>query len=362
MDPNIQTILNRGFVTGDSLLDPLAMRPFINARGESVVMVPTGRVVINSQGKAIPQYAQKKVYTNALLRKYEWELIDAEVMDVMRAPLVGVADLLSNGLTKSLGDIGVSISTYEQLSDMSAANVSMSVTPRKGENDRVEFTPQSIPIPIISKPFTLDLRTLTASRRGGEGLDVTQSRTATVKVRQAMEDMLFNGSDLIVNTFVIYGYTNHPKRLTDTAGAFGGGDFATDGNGHKTLVGMITALKNRGVTGPFGAYISNTQYAQLLSLTGDGDNSNTQLSVIMRTIPDLKFVKSSDRLDSAVGETVVVSLTKETVDLAIGMDVTPVSWAEYGGMVNEFRIMAASAPRVKFDANDTCGVAHATGC
>jgi uncharacterized linocin/CFP29 family protein len=359
MNHNSQ-ILQQGFLSQNQILDPYAMRPYLNARGESVVTEIAG-MKHNAEGMPVPVFRQRKIHTNALLRKYEWEMIDAEVLDVMRQPLVGVADLLNGGLTKTLGGIGVSISTYEQLSDMSAADVSMSVTPKKGEGDRVAFTPQSIPVPIISKPFTLDLRTLEASRRVGESLDVTQSRTATIKVREAIEDMVFNGSSLIVDTFPIYGYTTQTYRVADTATNFGGADWsAADGNAHATIVGMIDALTDLGFTGPFGLYVNPAQYSELLALTGDGDNSNTQLSVILRTIPDLKFVRRSSSLDT--GECVLVNMSKETVDLAIAMEVTPVSWQEYGGLVNEFRIMGAMVPRVKFDANNSCGVAHATGC
>lgn len=359
MNHNSQ-ILNQGYIRGDQILDPFAMRPYLNSRGEAVV-TEIASMKQNADGQMVPVFRQRKVYTNALLRKYEWEMIDAEVLDVMRQPLVGVADLLNGGLTKPLGGIGVSISTYEQLSDMSAADVSMSVTPKKGEGDRVAFTPQSIPVPVISKPFTLDLRTLEASRRVGESLDVTQARTATIKVRQAIEDMLFNGSSLIVDTFPIYGYTTHVRRTADTASGFGGADWsAADGNAHKTIVGMIKAANDAGFFGPFGLYINPTQYSEILQLTGDGDNSNTQLSVITRTIPDLKFVRRSADLDT--GECVLVNMSKETVDLAVAMEVTPVSWQEFGGLVNEFRIMGAMVPRIKFDANNACGVVHATGC
>lgn len=353
-------ILNQGYMDSGQILDPLAMRPYINRRGQKVVAELTG-FKQNAEGKPIPIYREKQVFTNALLRKYEWEMIDAEVEDVMRQPLVGVNDLLAAGLTKTLGGIGVSISTYEQLSDMSGADVSMSVTPKKGEGDRVAFTPVSVPVPVISKPFTLDMRTLDASRRVGESLEVTQARTATIKVREAIEDMLFNGSSLIVDTFAIYGYTTQPKRDTATATQYGGADWsAADGNAHKTIVGMIKALNDKGFFGPFGLYVNSTQYSEIMQLTGDGDNSNTQLSVIERTIPDLKFVRRASRLDA--GECTLVQLTKDVIDLAIGMDVTPVSWQEFGGLVNEFRVMTAIVPRIKYDANNACGVAHATGC
>jgi len=362
MDTN-QVIFQQGYMrAGEDILDPYRMRPYRNNRGENVVVVSNGhRIIQNADGstKLVPVWKEKQIYQNALLRKYEWETIDAAVLDVMRQPLIGIQDLIAAGLTRPLGGIGTSIATYEQLSDMTPADVSMNITPRKGENDRVAFTPQSVPVPIISKPFSLDMRTLEASRKVGESLDVTQARVATLKVREALEDMYFNGSTIQMQSFKVYGLTTAPNRIVDTASVFGGGDFATDANAHKTLTGMIAALIAKGFTGPFGVYVAPTQYSQLLALTGV-NLTETQLSVILRTIPDLKFVKRASRL--ADGLTVMVQLTAEVVDLAIGQDVTPLSWQEFGGLMNEFRVLMAAVPRIKFDANDACGVAVATNC
>lgn len=354
-------IINQGYMSDGMILDPLAMRPYIDPRTGLSYVASVKGIKQNADGTQTPVLAPRRVYQNALLRLRDWELIDAEVLDVMRQPLVGVSDLLGAGLTRPLGGIGVSITTYEQISDMTDATVSMSVNPKKGENDQVEFSPVSIPVPIISKPFFLDIRTLDASRRNGhEGLDTTQIRVATRKVREQMESMLFNGSSIVVDTYHIYGYRNHPRRITDTAANFGGGDFATAKNGHNTLVGMIKALQADGFYGPYGAYVSRNQYSELLRLQGDGSAAQTELEVILRTIPDLKFVKMAPSLPD--GECEVIQLTKEVVDYAIGMDVTPVSWQDFGGLINEFRVMAAAVARIKYDANNQCGVAHATGC
>lgn len=361
MKPN-QAILNRGYMLQSEVLDPHSMRPYMNERGVPVVAIPAGVRKVTQNGKQVEEivFVEKEVRLNALLRKYDWEQIDAEVLDVHRQPLIGIDDLRADGLVRPLDGIGVSISTYEQLSDMSPADVSMSVTPKKGEGDRVTFEPVSIPVPVISKPFTLDLRTLSASQRNGhEGLDATQTRVATIKVRETLEDMLFNGSTINVDGAAIYGYVNVPQRDTDTAANYGGGDFGTDGNGHKTLAGMIEAMADKGFNGPWRAYVANTQYAQLLNLTG-ANLSETQLSVIQRTIPELKSVRRAPRL--ADGITTLVQMSRDVVDLAIGLDITPVSWQEYGGMVNDFRIMCAMVPRVKYDANGNAGVAVATNC
>jgi uncharacterized linocin/CFP29 family protein len=365
-----QQIIKQGFVDQRSLLDVHSMRPFINSRGEVMCSYPVRTEVVkdkdnkpitNKRGEPVTRvvYQNQRVYKNAILRARDWEQVDAAVRDVMRQPLVGLDDLRSNNLTQPLDGLGVTLSTYDQIGDMSPAGVHMNVMPHKVEKDRPEYSAVSVPIPVISKPFTLDLRTLDASRRNGhQGLDVTGIRIATLKVREAIDDIIFNGSTVQLGAFKIYGYTNHPSRIADTAANFGGGDWGTDTNAHKTITGMIAAANLAGFYGPFGLYVSPTQYNQSLTLTGDA-KTQTQLSVIQSTIPDLKYVRRSHKL--ADGSLVLVQLTKETVDIAIGQDVTSVSWQEFGGMVNEFMVLAAMAPRLKDDVDGNLGVVHATG-
>lgn len=300
--------------------------------------------------------ADSAVKTNALLRREEWERIDDAVLDVARTDLVGVADLINLGLTQDLGGLGTIISTYEQLSDMTEAEVSMTGAAR-GERDRVTFTPVSIPVPIIHKDFQLDIRHLLASRNKGEALDTTQSRTATEQVTRKLEKILFNGHAQNLGGNVIYGYTNHPNRNTDTATNFGGGDFGTPGNGYKTIKGMIKVLRDDGYGGPYGCYVATTQYDQLLNLYGSLDN--TELGIIMDRIPDLSFMKPS--YDLADGNLVTVSLRQKVVDLGVAEGIQPVMWQELGGFLMEFRVFSAMVPRIKADKEGKSGVAHATG-
>lgn len=335
-----QQFMEEGRVGDLGLLDVRFMRPYVGMH------------------KNIAAGAAR-IHRNTLLRKYDWEVIDQAVLDVFKDPPIGIDDLRNAGLVKPLGGLGAIISTYQQLSDMTDADVSMDVTPKKGESDRVEFTDVSVPVPIISKPFTLSLRHLEASRRSGEGLDTIQIRTATRKVREKAENILFNGSTKQLQSYKIYGYTTAPHRLTKTAAAWGGGDFGTDTNAHKTLVGMIKNLNEIGFRGPFGVYVSGNQYAELLALTGT-NKSETQLSVILRTIPDLLWVKRSYEL--ADGKLIMVQMTSDVVDLAIGQDIIPVQWTEQGGMLVEFKVMTAMVPRIKYDAEDQCGIAEATSC
>lgn len=298
------------------------------------------------------------VHANALLRKDEWLELDQAILAVSRPRLIGVQDLVGRGLTRRHSGLGAIFSGYERQSDMDPAVIDMDGgTP--GEEDRVEFDQVNVPIPIIHKDFRLSKRHLEASRKLGDSLDTTQAEEAGRKVAEAAEALLFNGTGaLTVGGVTIYGYANHPNRVTDTAAGYGGGDFGVEGNGYKTIVGMIDALTAKGFTGPFGLYLASPQYNELLSRHTDG-SSKSELNAIMEGIPELEFVKKSFDLAAANG--VMVNLSRETVDLAIAQDLVTVQWESRGGMSTHFMVMLASVPRIKADKNNSCGVVHVTG-
>lgn len=295
---------------------------------------------------------------NALLRKDEWEALDAALLPVARARLIGVNDLISRGLVRQLGGLGSIISSYERSGDMEAAVIDMDGATPPGE-DRVDYDRVQVPVPVIHKGFRISKRVLEASRRMGDTLDTTQGQIAARKVSESAEGLLFNGSGAPnVGGNTIYGYTNHPDRVTNTAAGFGGGDFGVEGNGYQTIVGMIDGLQAAGFFGPYGLYLARTQYTELLSRHTDG-SSKSQLNVILEGIPDLEFVKPTGDLAAANG--VLVNLTAETVDVAIAQDMITLQWQALGGMVEHYRVLAALAPRVKADKNGACGVVHVTG-
>src|SRR5204863_2013429 len=135
--------------------------------------------------------------------------------------------LRQRGLVQPLDGLGVLLSQYEKLSDFTDAEVNMSGVTRTQE-DSHDITLTSIPIPVISKDFRVDLRRLLASRRGpngiggGEGIDVTQVRTATRKVSEMMVTMLFNGFAGKLDGNSLLGLTNQSD-----VNLVSGGDWVT---------------------------------------------------------------------------------------------------------------------------------------
>jgi uncharacterized linocin/CFP29 family protein len=294
---------------------------------------------------------------NALLRRYEWEEIDAAVIRVAKTGLNAVQDLLDRGLRHNLGGLGTLSSVQEQMSDITEANVDMAAE-TAGEEDLPKYSPLVWPVPVIHKDFRINIRTLEASRRLGDGLDVSGVELATRRVLEVAEEMLMLGSHMPkVGTSQGQGYANKTGRISDTATNFGGGDFGVWGNGYKTIAGMINALAAKGFAGPFGVYVSRIQYGQLV--TSINQYGGSELNSIREGIPGIAFIKPSDDLSD--GNVIVVSLQSDVVDFAIAQDLTVVQWQELGGMIQRYKVMLVGTPRVKGDAAGNVGVAHATG-
>lgn len=294
--------------------------------------------------------------TNAILRRREWEEIDERVQSVAQARLNGIADLRQYGLVHNLGGLGSIISIYEQLVDMTGAHVDMDAL-TEGRNDSAGFQPVSIPVPFIHKPFQVDIRRLQASRRTGDGLDVTNAGRATRKVSEGLENMLFNGAELRINVdgkpSLIYGYTTHPDRTqVEATGAWDDPQAI-----HDTVNLMIQAANDNHYYGPFGLYIAQTQFGQTRQRYKDGSGQIVRKT--LREIDELSFVKGSSFLKS--GEAILVCLDHDCVDIAIAQDIIPTEWEELGGFVVRFKIWGVMVPRIKSDSNGNCGHVHCRG-
>ena len=55
---------------------------------------------------------------------------------------------------------------------------------------------------------------------------------------------------------------------------------------------------------------------------------------------------------------ILVQMTSDTVQLVNAMPITTVEWDEFGGMTSNFKVMAIQVPWMRWDYNETSGVAH----
>ena len=292
--------------------------------------------------------------TNDLLRKDEWQALDTAVIEVQRQRLNGIADLQNRGLTRNLGGLGVLIDQYEQMSDMGGADVDMSGE-AEGDEDTLAYNLANVPIPIIHKEYRINKRRLEASRKLGQAIDTTQAEVASRKVRDKSEEILFKGaSGIVVNGNSLYGYTNHPQRVT------GGVTAAwTNESSRDILADVESMLSDADANfffGPFMLYVP-TSYWSVLRSDYKSYSERTFLERL-RQYSEIADVKPADMLPA--DNIVMAQMTRDVVDLAIGQSVTNVEWMSKGNMVSHYKVMAAWAPRIKSDYNNNCGVVHYT--
>lgn len=310
---------------------------FVNAHGEVLVRTPRG------------------ILTNSLLREDEWKVIDQAVITASRAPLRVVQTLRSRGLTRQLGGLGTLMAQWYMRGEVTAANVSM--TGQGINRDLPDLKQAGVPVPIISKEFAIDIRTLQASRRLGDGIDVAGAEEAARVVSEALDTMVLNGaSSIVLHGSTIYGLTTHPQRNTDTAANYGGGDWGTITNIIPTVAGMVAAANADYHYGPFGLFIATTQYNQA-ALTFFADVGDTPLQRL-QSLPNIATVEMLPTL--ADGVVLLVDMTREVVELAEALPVQTREWASPDGMTSVFRVMTAVTVMVKADYNNRSGIVHAT--
>jgi len=321
-------------------LDVNAMRPFIDDQGRSCIVRNGQRFVTNAP---------------ALLRYDEWKDIDRTVIQVATDRLVGIADLISRGLTHSLGSIGLTISLWERESSMTPANISMSgVT--EGEEDTPEYDYQQVPVPVVHKDFRVNIRRLEASRRFGESIDVTAAAMAGRAVSEASEDMLFSGYPIKVDGATIYGYTTHPDRAQVNMSAKWDDPSTTGEDIVKDVQAMLDKARENRYFGPFVMYVPGG-YEGLLDNDYNPQTSDTRtIRQRIMQLTGIAEIRVADRLPPH--NVLLVQLTRDVVDMAIARDITTVQWSVNGGMQERFKVMAVWVPRIKSTYDGQSGIVH----
>jgi uncharacterized linocin/CFP29 family protein len=290
--------------------------------------------------------------SNATLRYDEWRAWDQIVLEVARIRLVAVGDMYGRGLVTNLPNaLGHTVFSWQRMSDFTPAEMTMSGLPA-AEKDRMEFDYANLPIPIIHKDFSLNIRELAASRNKGMPLDTLQISYATRVVTEKIESLLFNGSTALGTNNTIYGLLTTPNRLTGSVTASWasatGAQIVTD------CLTILAALRAQLQYGPFGVYVSDAAFTHM----GDDFKANGDRTILERVlaIPGIAYIKPSTFV--ATGAVVFVQLSKETVDIINGFQPMVVEWESHGGMVTNYKVMAIQVPRMRTDFNGNKGIAH----
>jgi uncharacterized linocin/CFP29 family protein len=355
----VSMFFGSGFETENKIL---SKRPYINHRGQAVIAVNTGKR--DKDGKFV--YREKELTTNATLRKDEWIELEEQLLESFRERLIGVEDLRNGGLVHPVGGLGVLVSEWETGSEITDAGITMdgeSLT----EEDRQEFGLSGVPIPIIQKRFRIGERVLLASRMRGAALDMTTGTEAVRAVARTSENMLFYGARLgntrsVNNVYTVYGYATHPNVALATISDWSD-PLVTGETILREILAMITIMEvDQRRFGPFNLYIP----ADYSSRFAEDFKAESDKSLRTRVLEDprIRDIRVADAIhgnshpDGA--DVFLVQMTDDTVDMAVGSDISTVQWASGSGWTNFFQVFTAWSPRIKTDFDGRCGVLHAT--
>lgn len=290
--------------------------------------------------------------THDVLRKDEWKLYDREVVEIAKARLVGVGELMRRGLVYNLPNaLGVTRLEWENTTDLTPAAVTMSGIQRSQE-DLLEFSMTGMPIPIIHKDFSLNIRHLQASRRSGTPLDTTMAAKATRVVAEKIESILWNGYTGLGSNNVIQGLTNATYRNTDSVTASwvttSGANIVAD------VLEMIGRAQGDHMYGPYVLFVPIAVHTHM----GDDYKAESDKSILSRVmeIAGIDAVVPTAELSGT--NVVLVQLTPDVIQMVNGIQPTLVQWDSHGGMVFNFKVLAIMVPRVRNDSENQSGIVH----
>ncbi len=292
--------------------------------------------------------------TCAVLRKDEWSQLDNAILEVAAKRLPLVTALVAAGLTFDIPNgLGTTILEWETQSEMEPADVSMSGVTH-GEQDTLEFVLQSMPLPIIHKDFTINIRKLEASRTTGQSLDTAQAGVAARLVSEATEDMVVNGHATRVGGAQIYGLDTVPNSQAVTMTALWDTtsiavDYVTD------VLAAIAALQGDFMYGPYQLVVNYTTWNRMQNDYIATDITGDTIADRVRKIEGVSGIVPSH--DVPANTAYIFQLTRDVIDEVIGLQPTTVQWETQGGMMMHFKVMSIMIPRLRWTQTLQSGVA-----
>lgn len=330
-------------------LDPGSMRPWVDRSGRTFVTVYSG----SGDPQKPESYQNIQVNADGTLRRDEWKRLDDAVLQVSRARLGGVQDLISNGLTYNLGNgMGTTVLEYHDASDSMEADMSMDGVSR-GKGDRPVFGYHYLPLPIVHVDYEINARVLAASRNMGNALDTTSAEHAARKVLEKLEAMLFTNVTYSFGGGMIYSYINHPDINGVTL------SLAWD-NASKTGANIITDVLNMKQSsiealhyGPWMLYIP-TAYETKLDSDYDATTPGTTIRERIMKIDGIKGIKVIDTLPD--DNVLLVQMTSDVVRLVQGMPLQNIEWQTEGKFITKYKVMTIQVPQIRSDYNGKSGI------
>lgn len=286
------------------------------------------------------------------------KVVDDAVVEVGLDRLTVAADVMAENLTYPLTDpLSVLEVQWESVSDEGGAQRTMLPTAR-GEQNASDRRQHRIPVYLTTDDFSVGVRTLRASQRSGNPIDVSSVKKATRRVNEGIEDAMLNGGGVTVSGQDTPGLLTHADVNNFVYGTSGRAWDHTSKTGQDIfddVSGMIDVLQGIKKWGPYNLYVPTT-YGNKLNADFKANGSGSILSRLQEMTAGGRNlrIRTADFLPT--NKTALVQMTDDTVDMITGQAPTVIPWASPDGFTLYWMVMAIMVPRVRSDYNGDMGV------
>ncbi len=333
-------------------MDISCLRPFIGDDGRPYV----SRIKSNSAGKV---EIETRPVTNATLRFVEWKQYDEAIVKEARLRLTITNDLIAKGCVYNIANgLAKTVLESETVSEFNDAEMTMDGINR-GNDDRPNYEPVNVPLPIIHKGYTINARALAVSRNGNMPLDTVSAEMAARKVAEKIESIVIAGASSYKfggSSSIIYGLTDYPYINTVDLAANWDASGVTGADIIDDVKSMKAALVADRFYGPYTLYVSGN-YSTVLD--DDYDVAGSSLMTIRQRILAMEGIQDVKVVDSMSDDTAfLVQTTPDVIRIIDGMPIAPVEWQEEGGMVFKYKVMTIKVPQIRSTQANRCGVCY----
>lgn len=342
-----------GALIAQGQFDPGYARPFIDHKGNHLVTVYKGH------GDVMDPRSYRSMIANAgaTLREDEWKELDDAVLQASRERIRAFDYLRNLGLTKKVGNaMGTTVYQYQDSNDPLQAIMTMDGITRS-QNDAVKYKNVYIPLPIIHVDYELNLRSLSASRKMGAGLDTDLAQKASRRVAEYLERMLFDSAFTYqYGGGSMYSFLNFPDRNLYSLTAAWDATAATGATILADVLAMQTKLSEAKRFGNYVLFVP-TAYETVLQEDFKAESDKT----IRARLLEITRLQDIIVCDFLTGDNVIMlELTTDTFRILDGLPVSNVQWATEGNMLIRNKVMTIQIPQIRADQNGNCGLVHAS--
>lgn len=287
------------------------------------------------------------------LSSQEYKEINDAVVNVHRKKATMLPDLRAAGLVDQLGGLGSMFTEYQNISDMTEAEISMDGETATEEDQRDKgWVPT--PVPLISKRFRLNMRKLEASRKMGNDLDTSHAEEASTQVTRKIDSMIFS-------TNFTYGGSSVNGLIDVVSNSDGDLDQNWDGslgNIWGDLNTLAGNLFDKGYEGPMNVYMAPTNYKYFWNPEQQGTIGDTG-QTIQEFVEDHPLI---NKVDYSAGvpanHAVVVQMTSDVIQWKEAETITTVDWESGSGFTRYWMVFSAGAPVIKKDNDGNYGIEY----